>query len=74
MEKAKDFVTAIDHEAIKQHMEYDGTDRLEILYTALAGTIDGGKCIKQTYQYDGASDRVTDMKEELAEWDESWDF
>ncbi len=31
-------------------------------------------CIKMTYAYDGSSERITDMKEELAEWDGDWDF
>ncbi len=74
MEKPKDFVKAIEHEAIKQHMEYDGSDRVEEIYTALYGTKDGESCIKMTYAYDGSSERITDMKEELAEWDGDWDF
>ena len=72
--KASDLVKSHLAEAIKQHIVYDGSERMSIVYTALAGALDGDQCGKTTYQYDGASTRVTGMKEELDVWDSAWDF
>lgn len=71
---ADEFLNALEREVIKVHREYDGSNRLQYSYETLANTVDGGPALKSTYTYDGASERVVAMKEELSTWDSAWDI
>lgn len=72
--KADELLVTLGREAMKIHREYDGADRLQYSYEALANAIHGGPAIKTTYTYDGASERVVGMKEEISTWDSAWDI
>lgn len=72
--KASDLVKTHIAEAIKQYFEYDGSDRMVVVYSASTGALHGESCGKTEYAYDGGSTRVIKMKESLATWDEAWDI
>jgi hypothetical protein len=65
---ATDFIKPHAHEAIKQYITYDGSNRMEYTYTALAVARDGDQCVKTQYVYSGASNRIIKMKETLDVW------
>lgn len=69
-----DFVKSGPTEGIKSHMVYDGSNRLSEVYEAMADALNGATALKTSYQYDGASTRITGMKEELSTWNSAWDF
>jgi hypothetical protein len=71
---ADELLQTLGREIIKVHREYDGSNRLQYNYEALANAANGGPAIKTTYTYDGASERVVGMKEELATWNSAWDI
>lgn len=62
------------HQYIKMYIEYDGSNRAQYVYEAPVGTVDGGPCIKTTYEYVGATTKVQKMKEEDDVWDATWDI
>jgi hypothetical protein len=68
------YVKTHSSECIKQYIEYDGSDRMEYVYEARANAQDGEKCLKTQYVYDGATTRITKMKETETTWDSSWDI
>lgn len=72
--KATDFVIPHQKEAVKQYITYDGLNRMEFVYVAIAHAEDGALCLKTQYEYDGTSGRVTKMKESLDNWDSAWDI
>lgn len=71
---ADEFLEALGKEVMKVHRVYDGSDRVSEHYETFANTIHGGPALKTTYTYDGVSERVIGMKEELSTWDSSWDI
>lgn len=71
---ADELLNTLGREAMKVHREYDGSDRLEFQWETVANAVDGAPALKTTYTYDGASERVVGMKEELSTWDSSWDI
>jgi hypothetical protein len=72
--KNSDFIQSFQKEGIKQHIEYDGSNRMTEVYEAMAYAEHGDHCTKTSYQYDGASNRVSGMKEEMSTWNSAWDF
>lgn len=62
------------HELIKQHCEYDGSGRMQYVYTVRADAEDGTPCSVVRYAYDGLSSRVLYMKEDTAVWDAAWEL
>ena len=71
---ADELLQALGKEVLKLHRVYDGSNRLIEQYETFANTVDNGVALKTTYTYDGASERVVGMKEELATWDSAWDI
>lgn len=71
---ATDFIRPHANEAVKTYSTYDGSNRLEYHYTALADAEHGAQCLVTQYTYDGGSSRVQKTKESLATWDSSWDI
>lgn len=71
--KATDLVKVHGSEAVKQYITYDGSNRMEFVYTATAEAGHGDRCGVTQYAYDAASTRVVKMKESLGVWDSSWD-
>lgn len=69
-----ELLQALGKEVIKLHRVYDGSGRLTENYETFANTIHGGVALKTTYTYDGATERVIGMKEELSTWDSAWDI
>lgn len=72
--KPTDFLKSHAEECVKMHFEYDGLDRMTQVYVAMVDADDGDKCMLTTYSYVGATGKVDNMKEELADWDSSWDI
>ena len=67
-------LTTGSKELVKQHIAYDGSDRMEYVYEARAAAGNGDKCLGTQYAYDGSSTRVTGVREFEATWDSSWDI
>ena len=63
-----------EHELVKQHIEYDVSNRPEFIYTAHADLEDGKPCSVTRYAYDGVTSRVLYMKESPAVWDVAWEL
>lgn len=62
-----------EHELVKQYIEYDGSARVEYVYTVRADAVDNTPCSVVRYAYDGTTSRVIYMKEYTATWDISWE-
>lgn len=62
------------HELVKQHIEYDGSNRAEYVYTVHSDAEDNTPCSVTRYSYDGISSRVVFMKEYTSAWDSAWDL
>ena len=62
------------HELIKQHIEYDGSGRVEYVYTVRADALDTTPCSIVRYSYNGLTADVVFMKEYTGVWDISWDL
>lgn len=62
------------HELVKQHIEYDGSNRVEYVYTVHSDGVDGTPCSVVRYAYVGISTLVVFMKEYTGTWDGSWDL
>lgn len=62
------------HELVKQHIEYDGSNRMEYIYTVHADAPHGTPCSVVRYSYSGLSSRVVYMKEYTGTWDSSWEL
>lgn len=63
-----------EKELIKSYIVYDGSSRMEIVYEAPSEAVNGAPCLKTQYEYDGATTRITKMKESVVTWDSSWDI
>lgn len=61
-------------EQIKQYFEYDGSLHMSTVYEAATDAAHGNPCLKTEYEYDGATTRITKMKESESTWDSSWDI
>jgi hypothetical protein len=62
------------HELVKQHIEYDGNNRMEYIYTVRADADHGTPCSVVRYSYSGLTSRVLYMKEYTGTWDSSWEL
>jgi hypothetical protein len=62
------------HELVKQHVEYDASNRTEYVYTVRADAQDDTPCSVVRYSYDGLSSRVVFMREYTGTWDSAWDL
>lgn len=62
------------HELVKQHVEYDGSNRTEYVYTVHGDATNGTPCSVVRYSYDGVSSRVVFMKEYSSTWNIAWDL
>lgn len=62
------------HELVKQHVEYDGSNRVEYVYTVRADALNGTPCSVVRYAYVGATANVVFMKESTATWNVAWDL
>lgn len=69
-----DFVSALQKEASKEYIVYDGSARMTQVYQTFWNSQDGEPALLTTYQYDGVSTRITGRKETLSTWTGSWDF
>ena len=61
------------NELVKQHIEYDASNRVEYVYTVRADAEDGIPCSVVRYSYDGLSSRVLYFKEYTDTWDIAWE-
>lgn len=59
---------------IKSYIAYDGSSRMEYVYETHTDAIDGAPCLVTQYVYDGASTRITKMKETVGTWSSSYDI
>ena len=62
------------NELVKQYLAYDGSNRMEYVYTAYPTAIHGDPCVRTQYVYNGASTRITKMAETQGTWDSSYDI
>lgn len=62
------------NELVKQHVEYDASNRAQYIYTVREDAEHGTPCSVVRYGYDGLSARVVFMKEYTGEWDSAWDL
>jgi hypothetical protein len=72
--KASDFVSSHAKEGVKQHIVYDGSNRMTHVYVALATAEDGDRCMLTRYQYSGVTTLITGSVEEVSTWQGAWDF
>lgn len=61
------------NELVKQHTEYDDSNRAEYIYTAPSNAVDGTPCSVVRFAYSGLSPRVAFMKEYTGNWNDDWD-
>lgn len=61
-------------ELLKQHIEFDGSNRVEYVYTVTADALDNTPCSVVRYAYDGVSSRVVFMREYEGNWDSAWEL
>jgi len=61
-------------EMVKEYIAYDGSNRMEYLYTAIANASDGDPCLRTQYAYDGVSTRIVKRQETESTWNSSWDI
>ena len=61
------------HELVKQHTEFDGSNRVEYVYTVRADATEATPCSVVRYSYVGASSRIIFMKEFVSTWQIAWD-
>lgn len=62
------------HELVKQHIEYDGSNRVEYIYTVRADAANGTPCSVVRYSYNGLTTDVVFMKEYTSSWNSAWDI
>ena len=62
------------HELVKQHIEYDGSSRMEYVYTVRADALDLTPCSVVRYSYVGLTSKVAFMKEYTGTWLIAWDL
>ena len=53
------------HELVKQYISYDGSNRVEYVFTAYFNADHGDPCERTQYVYDGGTSRVIKRKETL---------
>jgi len=61
-------------ELVKQHIEYDGSSRVEYVYTVRADALDLVPCSVVRYSYVGLTSKVVFMKEYAGVWLAVWDL
>lgn len=59
-------------ELVMQHIEFDGNDRPEYVYTAPVSAVEGTPCTAVKYTYDGGSTRIENMREFNSSWQAAW--
>lgn len=64
---------SILNEYSKSKQFFDGSDRLEYLYTAHIEAVTGTPCVVVRYSYVGATAKVDYVKEYEGTWDISWE-
>jgi len=65
---ATDYIKSQMHQAVKQYITYDASNRMEYSYAAMSDAVDGEPCIVTQYVYDGTSTRIIKMKESIGTW------
>lgn len=68
-----DIITVLRKEAFKEYRVYDGLNRETDRYQAPANAKTGDDCLHTRRFFDGSSNRISYVKEEVAEWDASWE-
>lgn len=71
---ALDQIAAQKDAPVKTHSEYDGSNRLQYLYSAPESAENGDPALKTVFTYDGATSRIVGTKEIAATWNSSWDI
>ena len=66
---------SIEQEITKEYSIFNASGKLATLYVASVDTPNGGKCLKISYEYhETFTSAVVKRKEEVVEWDSSWDM
>jgi hypothetical protein len=63
-----------EKELVKQYISYDGSDRVEFIYTATRFAVTGTPCTVTQYVYSGVTTRVIKRLESYSTWDASYDI
>lgn len=61
-------------ELTKSNSLYDGSNRLQFVYTAVSTAVTGTACVLTTYTYVGATTQVAKVKNTYDVWDASYDI
>lgn len=69
-----ELLRTLEKEGVKIKCLYDGSNRLEFRYEAVANAVDGAPCLKTQFTYVGATTDVDQMQESIDVWDETWDI
>lgn len=72
--KPTDILQSNARECMKMHIAFDGSNRMVTIWECPIGAENGDPAMKTSYEYVGATNRISGMKEEMSSWDSSWDF
>lgn len=72
--KAAWHINQLKNEKMKTHSVLDGSQRVLIIYEALAGAQNGDPCLATIYNYTAEHTTPTGTREKESKWDSSWDF
>ena len=72
--KAAWHINQLKNEKMKTHSVVDGSQRVLIIYEALAGAQNGDPCLATIYKYTTENSTPTASREKEAKWNSDWDF
>jgi hypothetical protein len=72
--RAANHIGPLKNEKMKTYAVRDSSQRVEILYEAVAHAAGGDPCLATIYYYETSNNVPTATKEKEAEWDATWDF
>lgn len=70
----QEIITSLRSETMKQHRVLDGQGRVVTIYEAHTNAKSGDACLKTSRAYHLATNIEIGMKEEIAQWDTSWEL
>lgn len=71
---AANHIGPLKNEKMKTFCVRDGSERVTILYEAVAHAQHGDPCLATIYQYTAGNNVPSATREKDAKWDETWDF
>ena len=68
-----DIIASLRGEMLKEYVEYDGNQRKTKRDQTISRALDGDFALETRYYYDGTSQRIIYIKEDIVSWDASWE-